>query len=129
MTEFPITALYAAACLVIAIALQVWIIRARNEHKVGVGDGGNDALIRRMRSQANFVETAPILLIALALLEAGAWPVWLLHLFGITLIVSRTVHPIGMTNRYPDLPLRVGSTVATLVLHAVAALLLILQVL
>ncbi len=36
---------------------------------VGSGDGGNEALIRRMRAHANYGENAPIVLILLALLE------------------------------------------------------------
>jgi len=126
---FPITGLYAAFLFLIAIGLMVWVIKGRGIAKVGIGDGGNDLLIRRMRTQSNFVENAPLLLIALGLMEANGASSWFLHLFGIVLVLGRIAHPIGMTNKYPKMPFRVGGTVSALVLYAAAALVLLWQTL
>ena len=124
---FPITGLYAALLLLVAIVLINWVVKGRGIAKVGIGDGGNDILIRRMRTQSNFVENAPLLLIVMGLMEANGAASWLLHGFGIVLVLGRVVHPIGMTNKYPEMPFRVGGTISTLLLYAVAAIVLLWQ--
>ena len=126
---FPITGLYAAPLMIIAIGLLVWVVKGRGIAKVGIGDGGNDILIRRMRTQSNFVENAPLLLIALGLMEANGAAPWLLHTFGIILVLGRLAHPIGMTNKYPKMPFRFGGTVSVMLLYAVAAIVLFWQTL
>jgi len=67
MTPVPITLATAAA----AVALNIWlgarVVRSRRDHGVRIGDGGNEAVLRRMRAQANFIENAPFFLILLAL--------------------------------------------------------------
>ena len=125
----PVTGLYAVPLLLIAIALMIWVIKGRGIAKVGIGDGGNDVLIRRMRTQSNFVENAPLLLIAMGLMEANGAASWFLHIFGIVLVLGRIAHPIGMTNKYPDLPFRIGGTVSVILLYVVAAVVLLWQVL
>ena len=124
---FPITGLYAAPLMLIAVALIAWVIKGREVAKVGIGDGGNDVLIRRMRTQSNFVENAPLLLIAMGLMEANGAAPWLLHIFGIALVLGRIAHPIGMTNKYPKMPFRFGGTVSVILLYAVAAVVLFWQ--
>ncbi len=125
---FPVTSIYAALILLIAVALVFWITGARRSSKVGLGDGGDEELLRRMRSQANLIETAPLLLIAMGMMELNGMPDWFMHIFGIILVIARVVHPIGMTNRYPQYPFRFGGTVATVTLMIVAAIVLLGQV-
>lgn len=127
MIAFPVTTLYAALLLVVAIGIIMWVVGGRREEKIGLGDGGNENLIRRMRSQANFTETAPMLIIALGLMEANGLPAWALHLFGIVLVAGRAAHPFGMSNKWPNLPLRSGSTQSTLALFVVGAVVLLGQ--
>ncbi|MEW9807890.1 MAPEG family protein [Mesorhizobium sp. ZMM04-5] len=55
-------------------------------------DGGDETLIRRMRTHGNFTETVPSTLIAMALAEINGMPVWALWLFGTTLVAGRAVH-------------------------------------
>ena len=123
----PITSLYTGLSIFIALALIVWVVKGRQSEKVPLGDGGSREVMLRMRAQSNFVETALILLIALGLMEFHGMPAWFLHLFGIALVVSRTAHPIGMTNRYPQYPFRSGGTITTLLLMACAGVVLVSQ--
>jgi len=121
----PITSLYAALIIAIGVVLMFWVVYARRGDKVPLGDGGSKEVLLRMRSQANFIETGPLALIGLLLLELNGFPAWFLHTYGIVLVVSRAVHPIGMTNRYPQYPFRFGGTVATVVLLITASLALL----
>ena len=61
-----------AACALLNIWLGRRVGRMRVAHKVSIGDGGNEALIARMRAQANFVEYTPFFLILLGLIELAA---------------------------------------------------------
>ena len=96
MSPVPVTLLTSAA----AVGLNIWlgsrIVKSRRDNGVKIGDGGNEAVLRRMRAQANFIENAPFFLILLCGLElsGGNW----LVLGGIAaaFVLARIAHPIGM---------------------------------
>ena len=125
----PVTSLYAALLLFVALRLIGWVIDARRQDKVPLGDGGSKEVLLRMRAQSNFIETVPLALIGLLLMELNGMPVWFLHAYGIVLFLARCAHPIGMTNRYPQYPFRFGGTVATVTLLIVAGAVLFVQAL
>ena len=125
----PITSLYTALIIAVATAILFWVVGARRIDKVPLGDGGSQEVLKRMRSQANLVESAPFLLIAMLLMELNGMPGWFLHGFGIVLVAARVAHPIGMSGRYPNLPLRYYGTVFTVGLLGVAIIALLGQAL
>jgi uncharacterized membrane protein YecN with MAPEG domain len=88
----PIVAFYAGLNGLILLWLAVNVGRVRARERVLMGDGGNLALIRAMRGQANFVEYVPYCLILMALMAAMGTPGWVLHLFGIALTAGRLAH-------------------------------------
>jgi uncharacterized protein len=55
-------------------------------------DGGNETLLRRMRAHANFIETVPITLIAMAGAELSGTSSAALWRGGACLLVGRAVH-------------------------------------
>ena len=65
----PITLTIAGAAAILHVWLSLRVSRLRRPLKIGVGDGGNEALLRRMRAHGNFAENMPIFLILLGLLE------------------------------------------------------------
>lgn len=74
-----------------------YVIAGRVQFKIGLGDGGNEAMRRRIRAQANFIEYVPMALILMALMENGSvGPVWLLVAMGATLVVARLWHAQGL---------------------------------
>ncbi|MDH6665459.1 UNVERIFIED_ORG: putative membrane protein YecN with MAPEG domain [Methylorubrum zatmanii] len=94
---FPTTtAFYAAILGLIYAGLTGWVIGGRVTGNVLFGDGGQDALQRRIRSHGNFQEYVPLTLLLIALYEAGGgshgWVQGLL----IVLVIARILHPIGM---------------------------------
>ena len=96
MLTLPVTLTIAAGAALVNIWLMIRCGQARTKGGVSIGDGGNDFLIRRMRAHANFVESAPFVLVLLAALEAtGGTNNWLWGL-GILFIVGRLAHGLGM---------------------------------
>jgi uncharacterized membrane protein YecN with MAPEG domain len=96
MVHVPITLVTAAAAVFLNLWLGARVVSRRREFQVRLGDGGNEAVLRRMRAQANFVENAPLFLMLLGGLELSrANPVALASIAAI-FIISRISHAIGM---------------------------------
>jgi len=118
-TVLPITLTIAAAAAVLHIWLAGRVSAVRNSQKVSIGDGGNEALIRRMRAHANFGENAPIVLILLALVELAGGDPRILWGAAILFVVARILHAFGMDRPHPS-KLRmfgmIGSTLALVIL-------------
>jgi len=91
-----ITSIYAAliGLLIILLSLNVALRRMRTQITIGTGD--NDYLIRSIRAQANLIEYAPITLILLFLAELNGSSAILLNCYGITFIVARLFHALGL---------------------------------
>lgn len=92
-----ITLLFASLHVLLMLILAVRVVRYRRAQKIGLGDGGDKLLARRMRVHANFIEYVPIALIMLALLElSGLSASWLWALGG-TLLLGRILHATGFS--------------------------------
>lgn len=92
----PITLASAGAAAILNFWLMIRIGMIRRATKIFMGDGGNPALLARMRAQANFIESAPIVLILCGGIElARPGSVWLLGAMAIYLL-GRVAHGIGM---------------------------------
>lgn len=111
MLSLPVTLTIAAGAALVNIWLMVRCGQARTKEGVSVGDGGNEFVIRRMRAHANFVESAPFVLILIAALEATAGTTNWLWGLGILYIVGRLAHGLGMDGG----ALGKGRTVGTLI--------------
>ena len=96
MVTLPVTLTIAAGAAFVNIWLMVRCGQARTKESVSVGDGGNEFVIRRMRAHANFVESAPFVLILIAALELTVGTNNWLWSLGILYIVWRLAHGLGM---------------------------------
>jgi len=95
--NITITAFYASLLALLFIALSFNVIRLRFKLKVGLGDGGEKALIKAIRIHGNFAEYIPLALILLAGYElSGADSFWI-HFFGSVLFLSRILHAVGLS--------------------------------
>ncbi|HWT11869.1 MAG TPA: MAPEG family protein [Allosphingosinicella sp.] len=107
MIILPITLTIAGAAAILHVWLSVRVSRLRRPLKIGVGDGGNEVLARRMRAHGNYAENMPILLILLGFTElATGGNLWLWGA-AILFILARIAHAFGM-DRAGANPLRVG---------------------
>ncbi|ASK34195.1 hypothetical protein CEK62_07265 [Alcanivorax sp. N3-2A] len=93
---FPITALYAALCALLVLALAINVVRLRLGEGVSLGDGGNEKVNRAVRAHGNAVEYLPLILILIALLEGNNANNWALYLYGTVLFLSRLAHAWGL---------------------------------
>jgi uncharacterized membrane protein YecN with MAPEG domain len=92
-----VSLLFVALHALLLIGLSLSVVLQRRRARVGIGDGGDPLLARRIRVQANFIEYVPMALLLLALLELGglgqAW-VWV---FGSVLLLGRVLHAVGLS--------------------------------
>lgn len=92
-----ITLLFASLHVLLMLYLAYRVVGHRRSLKIGIGDGGDKLLARKIRVHANFIEYTPIALLMLALLEgAGLSAPWLWALGG-TLTLARILHATGLS--------------------------------
>ena len=92
-----ITLLFAALHVLLMLALAVPIARYRHAHKIGLGDGGDKLLARKIRAHGNFVEYVPLALLMLALLELCGLPAPWAWAFGGAILLGRLLHAAGLS--------------------------------
>ena len=109
-----VTSIISAILAVILLKLSLSVIKLRRKNRVALGSGGHDDLERAIRAQGNFAEYVPIGLILLACLELNGAPWWLVAIPGITLIVGRIYHAIGINEPPPHFSKRVRGMKFTL---------------
>ena len=108
-----ITAFYAAQLVAVLIFLTTRIGVKRAITRVSILDGGNKEVAVEMRRHGNFVEHVPLLIVLMAIIEInGGNPVFL-HVVGITLVICRIAHPIGLHYDQVQTPLRMVGSVGT----------------
>ncbi|MGH8029236.1 MAG: MAPEG family protein, partial [Arenimonas sp.] len=88
---------YAGLCTLLVLFLAIRVARWRYTHKIGLGDGGDRELLKRVRAHGNAVEYLPLCLILLGGMELNGYSAPLLHGFGIALVISRLAHAWGVS--------------------------------
>ncbi|WP_066528487.1 MAPEG family protein [Erythrobacter sp. CCH5-A1] len=96
MTVLPVTLAAAAAAGILNIWLALRINAARSASGVYLGDGGSEALQRRMRSQANYVEYTPFVLALILVIELSGKGSWWLGVVAAVYFAGRIGHGFGM---------------------------------
>jgi hypothetical protein len=92
-----VTPLYAGLLAVLYLVLSYRVVQMRGPGMPSLGDGGNTALMRRIRGHGNFAEYVPLLLLMMGSLELGRLPATWLHALGATLLVARVLHGIALS--------------------------------
>lgn len=109
-----IAASYVAALIILGVVLALRVIVVRRAEKIGLGDGENRMLNRRIRAHGNFSEYAPLLMIAVLALPLLGAKEWLIHLVGGMGLLGRVLHGIGLTQSGGASLPRVGGMLLTL---------------
>lgn len=123
-----VTPIYVAilGLMFIPFTLRVGAYRVKNN--IVIGDGNDPEMLRRIRGQANFVETVPMALFLLIVMELlGASGTWL-HALGGLLVFGRVAHYLGLTELGPQ-ALRPVGIVATLLTILVGAIWILIRAL
>lgn len=130
MTFPALTAFYGAVLAIIFAALSLWVVAGRVGGDILHGDGGNDTLLRRIRSHGNFAEYVPFALLLIGLLEAHGASHPLVRTLLLLLVVARILHPIGMfapKNSPQQFVCRGGAVIVTNAIILVAAITLLVR--
>lgn len=121
-----ITALYTGLIAILVVVLIFRVVAVRRDQRISLSDGGNEDLAIRIRQHANLIETAPLALFMLALLEINGYaPAIVLHAFGAGLVVARVLHALGMANVGPGFMFRSVGMASTILVLVAQALILI----
>ena len=115
-----VTIATASVLALVYFALIVRIGQGRYKYRISMGDGGNADMLCRMRTQANFVEYVPLLLIFMGLFEVEGVNKQVLAIAGAALVLFRILHAIGMPRPAPNPFRAIGAAGTGLLLIAAA---------
>ena len=125
MIILPVTLAAVAAAGVLNIWLSLRVGVVRRALSISVGDGGSDALQRRMRAQLNYVENTAFVVMLIAAVELAGRGSWWLAYVAAAYFIGRVAHGFGMDGGAAQVGRMIGTVVTMLVqlgLAAVAAL-------
>lgn len=123
-----ITPIYIALLGILFIPFTMRIGFYRMGNKIDLGDGDDPKMFKLIRGQANFVETVPLAVVLLLLMEIlGAGDTWL-HVMGALLVGGRFLHYVGITELGPFICRPVGMF-ATLSIYLIAPIWILMDVL
>lgn len=97
MTGLTVTPLYAAILALLVVGLTLRVVRLRWKFKVGIGTGDERELAKAIRAHGNAVETIPLALVLMLLVELGSVQTATLHWAGAALVVGRYAHAFGLS--------------------------------
>lgn len=117
MTAIPATLITAGLLGLLFFLLSLRVVQRRLAGKVPFGDGGDPALLERIRAHGNFAEHVPFLLLLMAGIElsAGHHSAWLWGA-GAALLLARIAHAIGLSRPSPNAFRSVGVVLTWLLL-------------
>ncbi|KJZ19814.1 MAPEG family protein [Loktanella sp. S4079] len=121
-----ITAIYAAFISLIYLTLTIRVIAMRRALKISLGDKDNPAIRQRIRSHANFAEYAPMGIILVAIIELNGGAAWIVHLFGLMVLLGRASHAAAFWKHPMNFPLRQLGMLLTMGQLGLAAIWLLL---
>ncbi|WP_298976654.1 MAPEG family protein [uncultured Roseobacter sp.] len=95
--QLPVTSSLAGGLLILLVALSA-LVTERRARLGGIqfGDANDQALRARIRAHANLIESAPMVLIGLALMELADAPDTMLWAFAGVFLVGRLLHAARM---------------------------------
>ncbi len=96
MTSFDAAGLWIGLNAIFLIYVSMRVGAVRTKHKINLGDGGNDEMIRAIRTQGNYVEYAPLALLGLLALAAQGQGAGVIHALGAVFLAARVSHLLGL---------------------------------
>jgi len=96
--SFVITGIYASLLTLLLMVLGARVSILRLNTGISLLDGGNKPLAERMRQHANLAESLPMAILLMGIAEVQGASSTYLHAMGLILLVSRLVHPFGISH-------------------------------
>ena len=92
-----IAGLYGAIFTIFALYLTFNVIQTRRKERIGFGSGGSEVLARKRSAHSNFMETTPLFIVLLLLIELQEiLPAYGLHILGGSFLIARIIHAVGV---------------------------------
>ena len=126
MTGLQAATFYIALLLLILLGLKMYVGSRRGALKVAPGDVSNPDFARAQRVQQNAVEDVPALLVGLLILGLLSAPLWLIHITGAVLVLSRLGHAFGLATSAGFSPGRAFGTLGTMLVYLTLIIALLL---
>jgi uncharacterized protein len=128
LMTFQITAMYAALIALWAVILSNYVSINRGRLGIQHGDGGNPHMAAIIRRHGNLTENVPLPLLLMLLAEAGGLSAMWLHIIGGILLVSRIIHPFGISVANPGSKIRIAGAVGTHIATVMGAIAVLMQI-
>jgi len=93
----PVTSLYAGLLSLMLVVLTIRVIKRRWSKKIGILDGGDQEMAQAIRVHGNFTEYVPMILLLMVIFELNGVSLYVLHAMGITVLLTRVLHSIGLS--------------------------------
>ena len=124
MTPMQAAALWTGFNALFLIYVSARVGMTRTKTKTNLGDGGNEIMIKAIRTQGNYVEYAPAALLGLFILASlGLGSTWI-HALGGVFLFARISHLMGLGMGVWPKGRFVGTLLTMLTLLATALLLI-----
>ncbi|MCG9695384.1 MAPEG family protein [Shewanella sp. Isolate11] len=91
-----ISGFYMALTAIMVVYFSLRVVLLRRKLKVGLGSGGHADITLANRVHGNLMENAPIAMGLLLMAELNGLAPLYLHLFGLSWLLGRTLHAIGL---------------------------------
>lgn len=96
MTPIQAAALWIGLNALFLIFISARVGAVRMKTKTNLGDGGNEDMVKAIRTQGNYIEYAPAALLGLfALASLGLGSTWI-HALGAIFLLARISHLLGL---------------------------------
>lgn len=118
---------YAAILVLIFVFLSIRVIQMRASARIGLGDGGDPVMERRIRVHGNFAEYVPLALLLLAFMEMQRHSIYIIHILCIVLVLARIIHALGVTPVQEKFSMRVAGVLMTFAVLVIAAIFLLIN--
>lgn len=111
MAQLPVTSILVALACLMMVGLSLPVSLRRRALKLASGFGDDAGLTRRSRAHGNFIEYAPLGLLATGLVELCGYVPAIVWTLGGALLLGRLLHAAGV---YRDsVPLKAGGMILT----------------
>jgi len=91
-----VSALYVVLGVLIIMKFALDVVRCRRHYRVAFGDGGFHDLRVAIRIHGNAIETIPLALLLLIMMEMNGADIWMVHLTALLFFVGRFIHAQGL---------------------------------
>jgi len=88
---------YVALASLLFVALSVRTLILRRRLGIGLGDAGNEQMLRAIRAHSNFAEYVPLSLLVLCFVELRGAPPLVVHVLALCLLAGRLSHAVGVS--------------------------------